>query len=545
VWPFCCNGGVLTVKKILAFLFYAMLMLTVCGCQEKKKPAIDGNKMIEASANKNSGNSANPAVPLVPGDGIPVLTITTNNKAAANNDFVTKPVTRFVAEQIASWTPDYVMPPEPYYEECKITLTDEEGKVTLANMDGQVKVRGNWTTTYAKKPLRIKFTEKQNLLGLNDGAEMKNWVLTAEYKDGSLLRNKTALSIAREILAEDGLYGTDACFVEVVINDQYWGVYLLAEYQQINENRVAITEAEKDYTGTDIGYFLEFDGYNYTNENPWQSFWVSYADQAPLVPYDGQKNGSRTIIPKEVPGFTIKNDMYSLAQRNFIASYVENVYKIMYAAAYEDKAYVFNANYTDIYESATLTPQEAVEKVVDTESLADMYIVSELACDADIYWSSFYMDADFGEGGNKKLTFEAPWDYDSALGNKDRCADGIGFYAANIVWDVNNEYESINPWLAVLAHEDWFQELVSEKWTAAYDSGVFERAYAMITEDTEKYSAAFERNYAKWNNIADRSEFGHELSWQAAQCSNQKEAAEHLLKWIKTRVEFLNEHWHE
>ena len=163
-------------------------------------------------------------------------------------DFVTKPVTTHVANSIASWTPNYVMPPAPYYEDCTVSVTyDANSEPLLDSVPAQVKVRGNWTTSYDKKPLRIKFTEKQNLLGLNDGAEMKNWVLTAEYKDGSLLRNKTALSIAREILAEDGLYGTDACFVEVVINDQYWGVYLLAEYQQINENRVAITEAEKDY----------------------------------------------------------------------------------------------------------------------------------------------------------------------------------------------------------------------------------------------------------------------------------------------------------
>ena len=533
------------MKKIITLLLLLTVMFTVGGCQKKEKPAIDGNQMIAASANKNTGNSSNPSVPLIPGKGIPVLTITTNNPAAVNNDFVTKPVTRFVAEQIASWTPDYVMPPEPYYEECKITLTNEEDKVTLSNIEAEVKVRGNWTTTYAKKPLRIRFTEKQSVLGLNDGAEMKNWVLTADYKDGSLLRNKTALQIAKEILEEDGRYGADSCFVEVVINGEYWGVYLLTEYQQINENRVAITEAEKDYTGTDIGYFLEFDGYNYTEENPLQSFWLSYADNAPLVPYDGQENSGRSIVPKRVPGFTIKNDIYSKKQHDFIAAYMENVYRIMYAAAYEDKAYIFNSDYSGIYETNEVTPQKAVERVVDTESLADMYIVSELACDADIYWSSFYMDVDFGKNGNKKLTFEAPWDYDSALGNKNRCADGIGFYAANIVWDVNDEYESINPWLAVLAHEDWFQELVSEKWTAAYDSGVFERAYTMITEDTDKYSAAFERNYAKWNNIADRSEFGHELSWQAAQCSNQKEAAEHLLSWLKTRVEFLNGHWHE
>ena len=127
--------------------------------------------------------------------------------------------------------------------------------------------------------------EKQSLPGMNDGASFKNWVLLAEYKDASMLRNKSALEIAGEILDKDGLYASDAEFVEVNINDEYWGVYLLAEMQQINENRINITEVEKDYQGTDMGYLLEFDG-NYLNEEPLQQFYVDYHDNAPLTPFD-------------------------------------------------------------------------------------------------------------------------------------------------------------------------------------------------------------------------------------------------------------------
>lgn len=517
------------MKKVNVLLLLIFILLMLCGCK-----------------NTSASDKSNDSVSLNEKSGIPVVSITTNNRTESAMDFVTKPIAGFVAEMIASWTPDYVMPPAPYYEECKITVTDADGRVTLSDTDAQVKVRGNWTTTYEKKPLRIKFAEKQTLLGLNDGAEMKNWVLLAEYKDGSMLRNKTILSIAEELFAGKDLYVTDTELVEVVINGEYWGVYLLAEYQQINEDRVNITEAEQDYTGTDIGYFLEFDGYAYTNEDKLKEFYIDYADNAPLVPFDGREDTADAVSEMNlVNGFTIKSDICSSKQRDFIASYVNNVYRILYAAAYEGKAYVFNSGYTTIEETKEITPQEAVERVVDTKSLAYTYIINEIACDADIYWSSFYMTVDFGEEGNKKLTFEAPWDFDSALGNRDRCADGTGFHAGNMVWEVNGGYQSINPWLAVLMHEDWFTALVAEQWTTAYDGGVFERAYAMIEEDMTQYSAAFERNYAKWNNIAVRIDFDKELSTQALQCRNQKEAAEHLLQWLKARVEFLNEYWHK
>ncbi|MBQ5989721.1 MAG: CotH kinase family protein, partial [Oscillospiraceae bacterium] len=167
-------------------------------------------------------------------------------------DFVTVPVTRFVAESKASYTPGYTIPAEPYYEACTVTLRDPDGSILIDGAAADVKVRGNWTTDYDKKPLRIKFNEKQSIGDLNEGKAFKNWVLLAEYKDASMLRNKTALSMAREILENDGLYASDAELVEVDINGEYRGVYLLAEFQQVNENRVNINDPEKDYQGTDI-----------------------------------------------------------------------------------------------------------------------------------------------------------------------------------------------------------------------------------------------------------------------------------------------------
>ncbi len=534
---------------------YALLLAGVfglSGCTAEVQPDMDSVSEQEQVTEKVT--ETQPELPDYShfdiGGTMPVISIETVNQAENALDFVTKPVNQFVAESIRSWTPGYQMPPAPYYETCSVTVTGADNAVQLDAADAQVKVRGNWTTSYDKKPLRIKFTQPQNLLGMNDGADAKNWVLLAGYKDASLLRDKTVLEIAGELLEPDGLYASDAEFVEVEINGQYWGVYLLAEYQQINADRVNITEAAKDYTGTDIGYFLEFDGY-FTNEGEMQSFMIDYADNAPLTPYDG-KEGRRTVTVcsesrrdgKQDVGYTIKSDIYSQEQHDFIAAYVDAVYDILYAAAYEDTAYVFNAETLSIEQADDLTPQEAVEAVVDTKSLADAYILNELACDADIYWSSFFMSADFGENGDGRLTFHAPWDFDSALGNKDRCADAQGYYAANIVHDVNDMYETINPWLAVLMHEEWFQAYIREAWTEAYDNGVFDRAIAMIAEDTAQYQEAFTRNYDRWDNIRNNSAKS-ELCRRAAQCRTQEEASAWLSEWLTARVEFLNTCWHE
>lgn len=511
------------MKKLVVFLLAAMMVVTFVGCNNKK----DEEKVM------------------------PIVKIDTVSSDADAIDFATKPVSEHVSTQIASWTPNYQMPPAPYYEDCKITIEDPSANVLLDSVEAQVKVRGNWTTTYEKKGFRIKFAEKQNLLGLNDGAEMKNWVLLAEYKDASMLRNKTALVIANEILSEDGYYATDAEFVEVYINDEYWGVYLLCEYQQVDENRVDVFEPEEDYMGTDIGYFLEFDGYYYT-EDELNQFFVDYNDNAPLIPFDGKGGSGKTITclktedrpnVKDV-GFTIKSDIYCEEQRDFIAGFVNGVYKIMYEAAYNDKAYVFTSDYKSIVESDSLTPRESVEAVVDIQSLVDMYIISELACDADVYWSSFFMSVDFSADGNKLLTFEAPWDFDSSMGNKDRCLGGDEFYASNIVPDVNgNEYETCNPWLMVLAYQDWYQDIIKETWTNAYDDGVFERAGELIKKSKTDLKDAFDRNYQRWDNINHES-FANELSEKSKDCKTYEDACDFLSEWFYSRVEYLNNQWH-
>lgn len=529
------------MKPFFKYILLILFGCCICACSGSDSASSSGDKR--------------PSVDMSVFTDIPVLSIETKSNAKNVMDFVTKPVTHHVATSIASWTPGYVMPPEPYYEACSVTLTDRDGTVLLNGANAEVKVRGNWTTSYDKKPLRIKFEQSQSLLGLNNGATFKNWLLLAEYKDASMLRNKTALSVARELFSKDGLYASDAELVEVVINGQYWGVYLLAEQQQINADRVNITEAPEGYTGTDIGYLMEFDGY-YMHEEPLQQFFIDYVENAPLLPFDGE-GGKRHMTCLSHPvygrkkdiGISIKSDIYSEEQRDFIASFVNNVYHIMYYAAYEGTAYVFNKDYTQIEMTTDLSPEEAVSRVVDVQSLVDTYIINELLCDADVYWSSFYMSADFGPDGNKKLTFQAPWDFDSAMGNKDRCVNGTGFYAANIVPDVNGGpksggYETINPWLTVLIYEDWFQEAVKSTWTAAYDTGVFSRALTMIEEDTSRCEAAFLRNYEKWNNILHNYAFVSELSYEAARCRTQKEAADFLARWFESRVTFLNDQWH-
>ena len=461
--------------------------------------------------------------------------------------FATEPVNRYVAERIASWTPGYVIPPEPYYVDCTVSCTGADGSPELDGAQAQVKVRGNWTTSYEKKPLRIKFKNKQSLCGLNWGRAFKNWVLLAEYKDLSMLRNKAAFDLGHKILGEE-LYCSDCALVEVELNGEYWGVYLLAEQQECAEGRVDVPEPKKEETNTDVGYFLEFDGY-YFLEDRLQTFTINYAGFAPLIPFNGD-GGARPFTPlstgpngKNDVGYTIKSSIRSENQRIALRDFVANVYRIMYAAAYQDRALEMTSDRHGTVPS-DMTPRQAVEAVADVDSLARMYILSEITCDPDIYFSSFFISVDLSENGAGRLRFEAPWDFDSAMGNRYVCVDAKGFHAANVVDDVDHHYKAINPWLAVLMQEDWFRDIIRDRWTSLYDSGALLNTVDMIRADSKTYEAAFTRNYQRWSNMADKSPLDYELNRDAFACQTEAESAEQLAHWLERRIGFLNGFWH-
>lgn len=409
------------------------------------------------------------------------------------------------------------------YTDCTVSVSNCDEAYELTRVDAGIKVRGNYTADYEKKPFRIKFDVKQSMLGLNDGAECKSWVLLADWKDSSMLRNAVAFYLGNALLGSDGYYCSDFCNVELYLNGQYWGMYLLVEQQQVNDERVDVFELEERSKRTDIGYLVEYDAY-YHMEAPMEQFTFK-RDYPALKGMDGQ------TIQCGQRGYSIKSDIYHNDQKVFIASYIENVFQICYNAAYKDQYYTFNSDYTELKRTSKGNCEEIVGAVVDIDSLVDMYILQEIACDYDIYWSSFFMSVDMSESGSKKLTFEAPWDFDSAFAIKDACKNGSGYYAAS----------KDNPWLLLLIHEDWFMDRVKARWQEAKDMGVFDGALDMIRAYQEGYRTAYEKNYRRWPNMG--MNVGGELVPEAQGFRFQSDAANYLHSWLRTRIRNLDRMW--
>jgi len=459
---------------------------------------------------------------------MPVIKITANYLATSEkegydetsvNDFVKLPVAKSVKEQTAGqdWAADYAKAPDPFYKDSTITVINEDGTVVLTEAAGEVKVRGNWTTTYKKKPLRIKFKDKQSMLGLNDGNEFKNWVLLASYKDRSFLRDITGFTLGKEL--SPNYYTSDFKLVEVYVNDEYFGVYILAEQQEVKKERINIDDAE-DTSLNETGYLIEYDRY-YEFEDEKTVFELKHGSE--VKDRNGEIVSEFNIESnKGYAGYTIKNDLNNTAQRDYIKNYMQTLWNECYAAVNDS-----TKSEADV--------KAVIEKYIDVQSLVDTYLLQEIVCDPDLYITSFFMTLDMSASGNKKLTFQAPWDFDSTMGNKEHDANDQGVYAGVVGYDVNHLIRGTgNPWMMLLVNQPWFNEMVKTKWNAVKGS-VFSKVTNQITSLTSEYSANFEANYKKWP-----MEHNDEYRSEAAACKTQSEAANQLKNWLNTRKSSLD-----
>ena len=150
------------------------------------------------------------------------------------------------------------IPDKINYVPCGFVLSDPSDSDNDLSLEltegggGGIRLRGNTTMIFPKKPYRIKFDKKTSLFGLG---KAKSWVLLANYWDFTLLTNTVAFEVGKAFSrtshpgtgSPKGLdFVNTTNHVEVFLNGDYRGNYVITEQVQVNEHRVNIDE-EKDY----------------------------------------------------------------------------------------------------------------------------------------------------------------------------------------------------------------------------------------------------------------------------------------------------------
>ena len=400
------------------------------------------------------------------------------------------------------------------YVNCEVTVGNAEAAYEMRDVKAGIRVRGNSSAYYGDEekvltkevPYRIKFEKKCNLLGLNNGEKFKSWVLLRA--DKGLIRDDIAFRFGRLFLGER-YYCSDARWVHLYVNDEFKGVYLLCEQSQVKEGRIEVNEPEPGETGTDVGYLLEIDNYAEQEDNPF--FKMNY-EKVKLTDVHG--------VTQQITyaNYAIKSEVTSDAQVEFISEYIRNMFRLVYEACENQNYLMFDEEY-NLVPASYDNCKDTIEAVMDTESVAAMYLVFEIMRDRDGGEGSFYMCVDFSENAKyPKLTFLCPWDFDWTCQG-----DATGRYYAAGFDDpgfVEKYGDRSNPWFILLAQEDWFMEIVRDKWSALQEDRA---VYACIEEERQNLEL-YKEDLNRKNKAATAS-------------------AKVLLDWIERRVEWLDTEW--
>ncbi|MEZ7913487.1 CotH kinase family protein [Macellibacteroides fermentans] len=234
----------------------------------------------------------------------------------------------------------------------------------------EIKGRGNASWTFPKKPYRLKLYNKASLLGMP--AIEKNWTLINNYGDKTLMRNLLAFDLSKKL---EMPYTPAGKPVDVFLNGQYKGTYQLCDYLEVASNRVPAEKMSK--TTTELpnlsgGYFLEMDGYAYT-EISW---------------FESTKNKIPVTI--KYP----KDDEINSTQRNYIVQHFSNLENALFSSVYTNPNYGYR-NYMDI------------------DTFLRLFLVGEISGNTDTFWSTFM----YKFKNNNKFYFGPVWDFDLAYEN--------------------------------------------------------------------------------------------------------------------------------
>ena len=249
------------------------------------------------------------------------------------------------------------------------------------NSNAMVKFRGNSTRIFEKKPYSFETTDGAghqldvSLLGM---PPENDWDLIAMYQDKSLIRVPLSYDLSRQM----GNYSTRFKTVEVVINSEYKGVYLLIEKPKWGQFRIDIPKLNP----TDNSYPQITGGY------------IIKIDRAQVGGWYSLHAGAQSVNAHFYYQHSFPNDTaITTQQKTYIKNFMDNFETVISASSFAD-------------------PVNGYQKYIDVKSFVDYFIVNELSKNVDAYRLSTYLYKDnIAQGG--KLHIGPVWDYDLAWHN--------------------------------------------------------------------------------------------------------------------------------
>jgi len=298
-----------------------------------------------------------------------------------------------------------------------------------------IEIRGSSSQMFPKKQYGVETVDSTgedinvSLLGL---PEESDWVFSAPYTDKSLMRNVLMYKLSNSI----GRYASRSKYFELVINNEYKGIYVLFEKIKRDKNRVNISKLNpEDTTAEEIsgGYIIKID----KDEGNPNRGWLS-----PFRPYNG--SWQRIYYQYDTPG----PDEIDFKQETYIQHFINDFESVMSSKYYAD-------------------PETGYEFYIDGDSFVDFFLMNELSKNVDGFrLSSFFHKDKDKDDKVSKLIAGPVWDYNLAFGNADYYDASLipGFYLLYLA-DTLREDPSLPPfWWKVLFNDEKFHNKINKRW---------------------------------------------------------------------------------
>ena len=336
------------------------------------------------------------------------------------------------------------------YEYCRLHYVDETGTVTSYD-SVSIRGRGNSTWNMKKKPYKIKFLNKEKFLG-KGYAKAKRWTLMANCGDKTLIRNAVTSAMgAFTSLKFNPAYK----FVDLVLNGEYMGNYQISDQVDVRPHRVNITEQPypiSDTTNITGGYLLEVDGFKEGN------CFTTTSYKAPVrIHYpDDEEIDSR--------------------QNAYIRSYINQTFEPALSSQ----------DFTD--------PEKGYRAIVDTASLIDWYICTEVSANIDGFYSTYF----YKEQDDPRLFWGPLWDYDIAYNNDYRVQNDMRYESSVNQLMADIAYSASKAWVNRMWEDPWFQKTVYTRYKELIDAGLESHMQEIVDSLSNLLSQSQQLNYEKW-----------------------------------------------
>lgn len=355
----------------------------------------------------------------------------------------------------------------PYDKEHEIQgsiLIISDNGATLSDHPGGIRERGNGSRAFPKKPWRIKYEKKQNVL--DAPAKAKKWTLLNNYGDKTLMRNMLAFAVARKFNMEYVPYIQP---VDVILNGEYKGTYTLCDQVEVAKDRVNIQEMETtDVSGDALtgGYFIEIDAYA-SSEISW------FTSGHYNIPVTIKSPDDDKITPEQ-------------------SAYIENYFNQLETAVKS----------TGSYDASD--PVTGYRRMFDSQSFLKHMLVNEVASNTDTYWSTYM----YKHRNDPKFYTGPVWDFDLGFENDQRthpvienAGDGYLWYSgkASSANGVNYFVKRI-----VFSDETTAAE-IHDIWKTARQAGLSaEWLKGLVDEYAAMLDASQKLNFTRWPILNER-----------------------------------------